>query len=41
MIKKNKKLSKREKNKRVPYNMDVKIKKGDRTLFGAFDGLDK
>ncbi|MAX66518.1 MAG: hypothetical protein CME66_06250 [Halobacteriovoraceae bacterium] len=32
---------KREKNKRVPYNIDVKVKKGDRTLFGAFDGLDK
>jgi nitrogen fixation protein FixH len=32
---------KRLKNKRVPYNIDVKIKQGDKTLFGAFDGLDK
>lgn len=32
---------KRQKNKRVPYNIDVKLKSGDQTLFGAFDGLDK
>lgn len=30
----------RPKNKRVPFNIDVKIKKGEQTLFSAFDGLD-
>ena len=27
-------------NKRVPFNIDVNVKKGDEGLFGAFDGLD-
>ncbi|MAZ46932.1 MAG: hypothetical protein CME65_00120 [Halobacteriovoraceae bacterium] len=31
----------REKNKRVPYNIDVNIEKNGTKLFGAFDGLDK
>lgn len=30
----------RPKNKRVPFNIDVRVKKGDQTLFGAFDNLD-
>ncbi|MAE58824.1 MAG: hypothetical protein CME69_08090 [Halobacteriovorax sp.] len=34
-------IGKRTKNKRVPYNIDVKIKKADITYFAAFDGLDK
>jgi hypothetical protein len=27
-------------NKRVPFNIDVKLKKGNEKFFGAFDGLD-
>ena len=34
-------IGKRTKNKRVHYNIDVKIKKADITYFAAFDGLDK
>lgn len=30
----------RPKNKRVPFNIDVFIKKDKKDLFGAFDGLD-
>jgi hypothetical protein len=30
----------RPKNKRVPFNIDVFVKKGKKELFGAFDGLD-
>ena len=30
----------REKNKRVPFNIDINLSKGDKKLFGAFDGLD-
>lgn len=30
----------RPKNKRVPFNIDIRVKKGEQTLFGAFDGLD-
>lgn len=30
----------RPKNKRVPFNIDVKFTKGKQKLFGAFDGLD-
>ena len=31
---------KRPKNKRVPFNIDIKLEKGKTELFGAFDGLD-
>lgn len=34
-------IGKRTKNKRVPYSIDVKIKKTGITYFAAFDGLDK
>ena len=34
-------IGKRTKNKRVPYNIDVKIKKADVTYFAGIDGLDK
>jgi hypothetical protein len=27
-------------NKRVPFNIDIRVSKGDQKLFGAFDGLD-
>ena len=30
----------RPKNKRVPFNIDVRVSKGDKALFGAFDRLD-
>lgn len=30
----------RAKNKRVPFNIDINLSKGDQKLFGAFDGLD-
>lgn len=30
----------RPKNKRVPFNIDVRMTKSDSKLFGAFDGLD-
>ena len=30
----------RPKNKRVPFNIDLRLSKGDQKLFGAFDGLD-
>lgn len=33
-------VGKRPKNKRVPFNIDVIIKDGDKSLFAAFDGLD-
>ena len=31
---------KRPINKRVPFNIDIRISRGDQKLFGAFDGLD-
>lgn len=33
-------VGKRPKNKRVPFNIDIRLKKEKVTLFGAFDGLD-
>lgn len=33
-------VGERPKNKRVPFNIDIKLSKGDQKLFGAFDGLD-
>mgnify|MGYP000244676885 CR=1 FL=1 len=30
----------RPKNKRVPFNIDIRVGKGEEILFGAFDGLD-
>ena len=30
----------RPKNKRVPFNIDVRVNSGSQKLFGAFDGLD-
>ncbi|MBD65968.1 MAG: hypothetical protein CME62_12225 [Halobacteriovoraceae bacterium] len=30
----------RPKNKRVPFNIDIRVLNGDKALFGAFDGLD-
>ncbi|MDA8793056.1 hypothetical protein N9N67_07415 [Bacteriovoracaceae bacterium] len=33
-------VGKRPKNKRVPFNIDIMLKKEEPTLFGAFDGLD-
>ena len=33
-------IGERPKNKRVPFNIDIKFSKENQQLFGAFDGLD-